>query len=73
MTTTSALVVRALYDFNSNDSSSLSFKRNDIIQVLTQLESGWWDGLCNGERGWFPSNYVTVYEEDDILDEKNKV
>ncbi|PKC68845.1 Src homology-3, partial [Rhizophagus irregularis] len=50
--------VRALYDFNSNDSSSLSFKRDDIIQVLTQLESGWWDGLCNGERGWFPSNYV---------------
>uniref|UniRef100_U9U4I9 SH3 domain-containing protein n=1 Tax=Rhizophagus irregularis (strain DAOM 181602 / DAOM 197198 / MUCL 43194) TaxID=747089 RepID=U9U4I9_RHIID len=71
--TTSVLVVRALYDFNSNDSSSLSFKRDDIIQVLTQLESGWWDGLCNGERGWFPSNYVTAYEEDDLLDDEEKV
>ncbi|CAB4380587.1 unnamed protein product [Rhizophagus irregularis] len=71
--TTSVLVVRALYDFNSNDSSSLSFKRDDIIQVLTQLESGWWDGLCNGERGWFPSNYVTAYEEDDLLDDEEKL
>ncbi|RIA80506.1 ras guanine nucleotide exchange factor domain-containing protein [Glomus cerebriforme] len=68
--TTSVLVVRALYDFNSNDTSSLSFKRDDIIQVLTQLESGWWDGLCNGERGWFPSNYVTTYEEGELLDDE---
>ncbi|CAG8458539.1 112_t:CDS:2 [Ambispora gerdemannii] len=61
----STTLVRALYDFNSSDSSSLSFRKNDIIQVLTQLESGWWDGFCNGERGWFPSNYVTTYEVDD--------
>nr|CAG8501439.1 4968_t:CDS:10 [Entrophospora candida] len=56
----SALFVRALYDFNSTDSSSLSFKKNDIIQVLTQSETGWWDGLCGGKRGWFPSNYVAL-------------
>nr|CAG8439138.1 9157_t:CDS:10 [Entrophospora candida] len=55
----SALFVRALYDFNSTDSSSLSFKKNDIIQVLTQSETGWWDGLCGGKRGWFPSNYLS--------------
>jgi len=44
--------------------------------VLTRLESGWWDGLCNGERGWFPSNYVTAVEEDDDyidVDEDDKV
>jgi son of sevenless-like protein len=49
---------RALYDYQSNDLSSLSFKKGNIIEVLTQLESGWWDGLLNEERGWFPSNYV---------------
>ncbi|CAI2180023.1 2452_t:CDS:2, partial [Funneliformis geosporum] len=64
---------RALYDFDSNESTNLSFKRNDIIQVLTQLESGWWDGLCNGERGWFPSNYVTAYEGNHMLDEDEKL
>lgn len=51
--------VRALYDFHSNDASSLSFEKGTLIEVLTQLESGWWDGLLgNDVRGWFPSNYV---------------
>ena len=49
---------RALYDYRSQDASSLSFYKGDIIEVLTELESGWWDGLLNDERGWFPSNYV---------------
>lgn len=36
--------VRALYSYESNDPSSLSFKANAIIDVFAQLESGWWDG-----------------------------
>ncbi|KAJ9479304.1 Cell division control protein 25 [Pseudozyma hubeiensis] len=51
--------VRALYDFESHDASSLSFTKGALIEVLTQLESGWWDGLLDNQvRGWFPSNYV---------------
>ncbi|CEP09488.1 hypothetical protein [Parasitella parasitica] len=52
--------VQALYPFRSNDSSSLSFNQDDLIDVLNKLPSGWWDGLCNGTRGWFPSNYVRI-------------
>ncbi|KAG0749124.1 hypothetical protein G6F16_003124 [Rhizopus arrhizus] len=55
--------VQALYPFKSNDPSSLCFEQDDYIDVLTKLPSGWWDGLCNGMRGWFPSNYVKVVEE----------
>ncbi|KAJ3039353.1 hypothetical protein HK097_002864, partial [Rhizophlyctis rosea] len=55
-------VVRALYDYDGSEEASLRFRRGDIIQVLNQLESGWWDGLCRGERGWFPSNYVSPME-----------
>ncbi|KAI0689705.1 ras guanine nucleotide exchange factor domain-containing protein [Cytidiella melzeri] len=52
---------RALYDYQTNDASSLSFRRGDIIEVLTRLDSGWWDGLLGpDDRGWFPSNYVTI-------------
>jgi hypothetical protein len=36
--------VRALYAYESTDPSSLSFKPNVILDVLAQLESGWWDG-----------------------------
>lgn len=52
--------VRALYDYEADDRTSLSFHEGDVIQVITQLESGWWDGVINEVRGWFPSNYCQV-------------
>ena len=54
------MYVRALYDYVADDETSLSFRQGDVIQVITQLESGWWDGLINEVRGWFPSNYCAV-------------
>lgn len=50
--------VEALFPFTGTDASSLSFLRGDVIQVLSRLPSGWWDGVLDDERGWFPSNYV---------------
>lgn len=36
--------VRAIYAYNSEEHSSLSFQQGDQIDVLAKLESGWWDG-----------------------------
>jgi len=47
----STLFCRALYDYASPDANSLSFNQGDVIEVLTQLGSGWWDGIVRGERG----------------------
>ncbi|KAF2148377.1 guanine-nucleotide dissociation stimulator CDC25 [Myriangium duriaei CBS 260.36] len=55
-----AMFVKALYDYDADDRTSLSFRQGDVIQVITQLESGWWDGVIHGVRGWFPSNYCAV-------------
>ncbi|TVY19832.1 Cell division control protein 25 [Lachnellula arida] len=57
--------VRALYDYEADDRTSLSFHEGDVIEVITQLESGWWDGVINGVRGWFPSNYCQVIANPD--------
>jgi SH3 domain len=54
------MYAQALYDYEADDRTSLSFYEGDVIQVITQLESGWWDGVINGVRGWFPSNYYQV-------------
>ena len=54
------MYVRALYDYEADDRTSLSFRQGDTIQVINQLASGWWDGIINGVRGWFPSNYCVV-------------
>ncbi|KAL7896090.1 ras guanine nucleotide exchange factor domain-containing protein [Trichoderma sp. SZMC 28014] len=60
-----SMYVRALYDYEADDRTSLSFHEGDIIQVITQLESGWWDGVINGVRGWFPSNYCQAITSPD--------
>lgn len=64
-----ALFVRAMYDYDADDHTSLSFERGDIIQVLNQLDTGWWDGVINNKiRGWFPSNYCTMITDYNELD-----
>lgn len=62
------IYVRALYNYDADDPTSLSFRQGDIIQVITQLESGWWDGIIDNVRGWFPSNYCAVIDPDDPED-----
>ncbi|BGP16758.1 hypothetical protein JCM10213_002149 [Rhodosporidiobolus nylandii] len=59
--------VRALYDYSGADPSSLSFRQGEILEILSTLESGWWDGVAlnTGERGWLPSNYCTVVSEEE--------
>jgi son of sevenless-like protein len=69
------MYVKALYDYDADDRTSLSFRQGEVIQVITQLESGWWDGVINGVRGWFPSNYCQLIngpiEEGDEDDRSN--
>ena len=50
--------VVALHDFNSNNATCLSFQAGQAIKVYNRDPSGWWDGELDGQRGWFPSNYV---------------
>ncbi|KAI5460050.1 putative cell division control protein Cdc25 [Mariannaea sp. PMI_226] len=61
------MYVRALYDYEADDRTSLSFHEGDVIQVITQLDSGWWDGVINGVRGWFPSNYCQIITNADEI------
>ncbi|KAI1000111.1 hypothetical protein K3495_g8086 [Podosphaera aphanis] len=66
------MYVRALYDYETDDRTSLSFREGDVIQVITQLDSGWWDGVIKGVRGWFPSNYCQVLPNpEDSVNEKS--
>ncbi|KAF7977036.1 hypothetical protein HWV62_4796 [Athelia sp. TMB] len=55
----------ALYDYTAMDSSSLTFRRHDVIGVVNKLDTGWWDGFLGDVRGWFPSNYVTTISEEE--------
>ncbi|CZR68162.1 uncharacterized protein PAC_18061 [Phialocephala subalpina] len=54
------MYVRALYGYEADLQTELSFRRGDVVQVITQPERGWGDGIINGVRGWFPSNFCQV-------------
>lgn len=61
MTGQSLFSVKALYDYEppKHEGNTIAFKKNDVIQVMSTLETGWWDGITvDGARGWFPSNCI---------------
>ncbi|KAI9226184.1 MAG: SH3 domain-containing protein, partial [Piptocephalis tieghemiana] len=51
-------VYQALHPYVTSDQGCLGFRRGDILIVYNRDPSGWWDGVCDNRRGWFPSEYV---------------
>ncbi|KAI1715922.1 myosin head (motor domain) domain-containing protein [Ditylenchus destructor] len=51
-------VVKALYPYEAQDTDELSFKENQIIELLQKDESGWWQGRIGAKTGLFPANYI---------------
>ena len=68
-------VVRVIadYDASETDETEMDLRDGELLEVLQQDPSGWWEGRRerDGKIGWFPSNYVyvkneiwTIYEEE---------
>ncbi|XP_071104018.1 abl interactor 1-like isoform X2 [Haliotis cracherodii] len=50
--------VIAIYDYKAEKEDELTFSENSLIFVLKKNEDDWWEGMMDGQRGLFPSNYV---------------
>ena len=48
----------ALYDYEAQGDGELSFAEGDVLRVLLQDDSGWWEAELNGVIGVVPSNYL---------------
>ncbi|XP_052002573.1 myosin IEb isoform X2 [Xyrauchen texanus] len=49
---------KALYTYDAQDTDELSFQVDDIIEIIYEDPSGWWQGRLRGKEGMFPGNYV---------------
>jgi signal transducing adaptor molecule len=50
--------VVALYDLSADDEDTLSFKKDDIITIVEEINEDWLRGCLNGRAGIVPMNYV---------------
>ena len=50
----------ALYDFDAENDSEVSFVEGEIIQLISQVDENWFEGTVRGQTGYFPINYVKV-------------
>ncbi|KAJ1564097.1 hypothetical protein HK096_009651 [Nowakowskiella sp. JEL0078] len=52
----------ALYDYEAQRPTDLSFKRGDVITIVSRSEiiNDWWVGRLNGKEGRFPANRTKV-------------
>ncbi|XP_074614925.1 proto-oncogene vav-like isoform X1 [Acropora palmata] len=53
---------KAMYPYNARNAKEISIQRNSRILILNK-EGDWWKGECDGQVGYFPSNYVEVLKE----------
>jgi len=54
---------KGLIDFDRQDPNELSFKRNDILKILSMNDEHCWIGELNGKNGWFPAKFVQLVDE----------
>jgi son of sevenless len=58
--------VICLFDFSSSDSDHLSFRKDEILAIVRQEESGWWAAVRSdgSQVGWIPASYVVTLSDD---------
>ncbi|RZF35038.1 hypothetical protein LSTR_LSTR009630 [Laodelphax striatellus] len=60
---------RVLFSYHPENSDELKLKVNDIIEILDEVEEGWWKGKLRDEVGVFPSNFVSEINDEKLESE----
>ncbi|KAM9436604.1 SH3 domain-containing kinase-binding protein 1 isoform 2-T2 [Clarias gariepinus] len=49
---------KAAFSYIPQNEDELELKIGDVIEILGEVEEGWWEGYLNGKTGMFPSNFT---------------
>lgn len=49
-----------MHDFSSDEEHALPFRRNELLEVVKQEDTGWWAAMRKGTAivGWIPEAFV---------------
>ncbi|KIY73446.1 ras GEF [Cylindrobasidium torrendii FP15055 ss-10] len=63
---TTKFSVLCLFDFDSEDPDHLSFRKNELLEIVAQEERGWWAAMRRGGNvvGWIPEAFVRVLSDE---------
>ncbi|XP_024897151.1 SH3 domain-containing protein 21 [Pteropus alecto] len=50
------------FNYNPEQADELKLQAGDIVEVIKEIEDGWWLGKKNGQLGAFPSNFVELLD-----------
>ncbi|XP_064413328.1 SH3 domain-containing kinase-binding protein 1 isoform X2 [Latimeria chalumnae] len=54
---------KVAFSYLPQNEDELELKVGDVIEVLGEVEEGWWEGTLHGKRGLFPSNFIKELPE----------
>ncbi|KAM4522232.1 CD2-associated protein isoform 2-T2 [Odontesthes bonariensis] len=63
---------KVLFVYQPQNEDELELKVGDIIDIIEEVEEGWWSGNRNGKSGLFPSNFVKELENSEEDAESNE-
>ncbi|XP_023654092.2 SH3 domain-containing kinase-binding protein 1 isoform X2 [Paramormyrops kingsleyae] len=55
---------KVAFSYAPQNEDELELKIGDVIEILAEVEEGWWEGTLHGKVGMFPSNFTKL-----LLDE----
>ncbi|XP_077952306.1 SH3 domain-containing kinase-binding protein 1 isoform X4 [Gasterosteus aculeatus] len=53
---------KAAFSYAPQHEDELELKIGDVIEIISEVEEGWWEGFVNGRTGMFPSNFTKVIQ-----------
>ncbi|XP_031705967.1 SH3 domain-containing kinase-binding protein 1 isoform X2 [Anarrhichthys ocellatus] len=53
---------KAAFSYAPQHEDELELKIGDVIEIISEVEEGWWEGFVNGKTGMFPSNFTKVVQ-----------
>ncbi|KAM4693505.1 CD2-associated protein isoform 2-T2 [Discoglossus pictus] len=56
---------KVLFEYAPQNEDELELKVGDVLDIIEEVEEGWWSGARGGKSGLFPSNFVKEMELSD--------